>query len=262
MISTSRIWAVFLRHVFNFRHSLDRMTDAFYWPVFDLLIWGMTFYSLAQNSELSNGPITMILTASVLWYVIWRGQSEISIGFLEELWSQNIVNFFATPLRMIEWVLATCLLGLIKLSLTIAITTATAWFLYGVNFFALGWSIIPFVASLLIFGWVFGLFITSIFLRYGSMIQILAWAGGFAIMPFSAVFYSLNTLPIFVQRISVLLPSTYIFESMRELLVTGVTPWDMVVKSFALNGVYLVFVIWFFSASFKKAKENGLSQLL
>jgi ABC-2 type transport system permease protein len=38
----NRVYALLLRYFFYFRHSLDRMTDAFYWPTMDLLLWGLT----------------------------------------------------------------------------------------------------------------------------------------------------------------------------------------------------------------------------
>jgi hypothetical protein len=34
-----RIAAVLLRHAYETRHNLDRLTDAIYWPVLDVIMW-------------------------------------------------------------------------------------------------------------------------------------------------------------------------------------------------------------------------------
>ncbi len=259
--SWRRVWGMVLRHLYNFRHNMDRLTDAFYWPALDIVIWGLTISALEKQGQAPFAQIAMILFAAILWYIVWRGQGEITIGLLEELWSENFVNLFTTPLTVLEWMVASCILGLLKLILTVTFTAALAWFLYSVNFLSLGLAVVPFITSLLIFGWAFGFFMAGLFLRKGTDIQTLAWAGGFALMPFSAVYYAFDTLPVWVQKIGALLPTTYIFEGMRVMLFSGQIPWEMITKSFGLNIIYLAVSIWFFYRSFAKARDNGLAQL-
>lgn len=260
-ISYRRVWAIILRHLYNFRHNLDRLTDAFYWPALDVIIWGLTFSAFEKQGGVEISQVAMVIFAGILWYVLWRGQGEITIGILEEFWSENFVNLFATPLTQIEWMLATCILGFIKLVMTVTFTAVIAWLLYSANILSLGLSVVPFIASLLITGWAFGFFMAGLFLRAGTNIQTLAWAGGFLLMPFSAVYYSFDTLPAWVQFIGRILPTSYIFEAMREVLFTGEIPLDMIIKSFGLNIIYLTIAILFFYKSFAKARENGLAQL-
>ena len=38
-----RASAMFLRHIYLYRHSLTRLVEIFYWPLMDLLSW--VFYS-------------------------------------------------------------------------------------------------------------------------------------------------------------------------------------------------------------------------
>ncbi len=102
-MSWKRIWGVMLRHLFNFNHSLDRWIDAFYWPFFDLVVWGLAFAALKGDV---HSHITMILSAVVLWYVLWRGQYEISLNLLEEFWDSNLVNLLGSPLKLSEWVVS------------------------------------------------------------------------------------------------------------------------------------------------------------
>lgn len=260
-ISWTRVWGAVLRHLYNFKHNWDRLTDAFYWPSLDIVIWGLAISALEKQGQTTFAQIAVILFAVILWYVVWRGQGEITINFLEELWSENLANFFGTPLTVLEWTLSLCILGLVKLIMTVVFTAFVAWILYSANLFQLGPVVVLFIGLLLLSGWAFGFFMAGLFLRAGTDIQTLAWAGSYILMPFSAVYYAFDTLPQWVQSIGVWLPTTYVFEAMRIVLFTGQVPWLMLVKSFGLNIVFLILALWFFYRSFLKAKEKGLAHL-
>src|SRR3972149_1814242 len=95
-----RIVAVMVRHIYNFRHSWDRVTDAFYWPAMDILLWGLTSsYVLTQSGNLPN-IVLLLLSGLVYWQIVWRSQYEITTNLLEELWSDNLVNLFASPIQV------------------------------------------------------------------------------------------------------------------------------------------------------------------
>lgn len=260
-MSLNRIWAVVLRHLYNFRHNLDRVVDAFYWPSLDVVVWGLTISAMQKQGQSSIAQVVMILSGTILWFVMWRGQGEITVNFLEELWAENLSNLFASPLRLVEWMAGLCLIGLMKLTMTIGLTSVLAFVLYQTNILNLGVWLIPFTISLTLFSWAFGFFTTGLFLRHGTDVQTLAWAGAFVLMPFSAVYYPLYLLPNWVQIVASFLPSTYVFEGMRQVITTGTMPMDMIWKSFGLVSIYLILAILFFFKSFAAAKEKGLAHL-
>lgn len=256
-----RVWAVVLRHMYTFQHSLDRLVDAFYWPSLDVVVWGLTLSAMSKQGQTPANQVVLIITGTILWFVMWRGQGEITVNFLEELWSENLVNLFASPLKTVEWMIGLCIVGLIKLVLTISLTSTIAYFLYQTNILHLGIWLIPFTLTLVLFSWAFGFFTAGLFLRHGTNVQTLAWAGAFILMPFSAVYYPLYLLPNWVQAVAVLLPSTYVFEGMRALILHGQTPEFALLKSFFLDAMYLLLAIWFFLRSFNLAKQKGLGHL-
>lgn len=259
--SIRRVWGVIIRHLYNFVHTWERITDAFYWPVFDIIVWSLTLYAMQKQGQASAGYTTMIISAVVLWFVVWRGQYEITVNLLEELWGENLGNLFTTPLTVAEWTVALLVLGILKLFITVVFTSIVAYFLFGVNILNLGSALLPFIGSLLVTGWWVGLFIASLFLRYGTKIQTLAWVGGFVLMPFSATYFPLSTLPGWLQSAAQFVPSMYIFEGMRVVLATGRIPWGMITLSMFLNIVYFSLCFSFFIRSFRSAKVNGLSHI-
>lgn len=256
-----RIKAVIVRHLYNFKHHVDRLSDSFYWPAMDIVLWGLTSQYIQKAGSNVNHIVLILLSALIFWQIIWRGQYEITVNFLEELWSQNLVNIFSSPLTIEEWVIGVLSLGLIKMTATVIFAIFLVWVLYAVNILNLGFLIIPFFISLLMVGWWVGLIVTSFLLQYGRQFQTLAWAGVYLLAPFSAIYYPVASLPVWAQAIAKLIPSSYIFEGMRKVLLTGEIPYFHLAVSFGLNIIYLAFSFFFFKWSFKKSKEKGLARL-
>src|SRR3989344_1965033 len=116
--------------MYNFSHSWDRIADAFYWPAMDILLWGLTSQYMVEQG--GNLPIVAVILLSglVYWQIVWRSQYEITTNLLEELWSHNLVNFFASPLKLGEWVAGVLLLGVGKMIVSVGFASLLALFLY------------------------------------------------------------------------------------------------------------------------------------
>ncbi|HEX4841013.1 MAG TPA: ABC transporter permease, partial [bacterium] len=177
-MSWGRIWALNLRQLFLMRRSFARITDLFYWPLLDLFFYG--FLSLYLGTE-GRVPLlaAVLLGALILWDLFFRVQQAISVSFLTELWTRNLINIFVTPVSLSEFVVAMMLWGLIKISITATLMAAVAFVLYHFNIFALGISLVPLVTSLIVFAWAVGTAITAVILRYGQSAETLAWSLAF-----------------------------------------------------------------------------------
>lgn len=256
----SRVWVIVLRHLYVFRRSLDRLADSVYWPVMDIVLWGLTSKWQASQSSIPN-ILLVVLTGLVFWQIVWRANYEISVNILEEFWNQNLVNLFATPLRFSEWIVGLMVVSVIKMVATVIVGVGVVWLFYELNIFSVGWMFLPFLVSLTMSGWFMGFLGSAFIIYWGQKVQTIAWTMGFLLAPFSAVYYPLSVLPESVRYISSALPMTYVFEGMRSILLTGVMPLDMLVKSFALNALYLTLAIVFFKFMFEKSREKGLSRL-
>ena len=256
-----RVQAIVIRHMYLFLKSLDKLSDMIYWPVLDIVLWGLTSSWIQQSQNSVPHLVLMILTGLVFWQVVWRANYEISVNLLEELWNQNVVNLFSTPLMVLEWVAGVMIVGGIKLFGTVLVGAGAVWLLYSVNIFTIGWSILPFFALLMMSGWFMGFLASSLIVYWGHRIQTIAWTMGFLFAPFSAVYYPLEVLPQWVQVVGHALPTTYVFEGMRILISGGSMPVDMLLKSLALNILYLSLAIRFFVFMFEKSRQKGLARI-
>ena len=261
-MSIKRIFAMTQRYTYNLRHSYDRLTDMFYWPLMDLLIWGLTGIYFAQLTSNSPYAITVILTGLIFWIISWRAQYEISLNLLSEIWDRNLVNIFASPLTIHEWIMSVIIFGSIKVFLSLSFSATIAFILYKYQFFQFGWWLIPVVINLIITGWVAGFSIAAIIIRFGTKVQTIAWAGAYLIVPFSALYYPLSVLPQWSQKVALVFPTSYIFEALREHIFTGHISIEKILIGFALNVIYLILAIRFFIFMFNKSRKMGLGGLV
>jgi ABC-2 type transport system permease protein len=259
MPALHRVFAVFYKYLLTYRRNFDPVLASVYMPVLDLILWGLTVRWFNSTSVPGADYYKLILTALVFWHIIDRLNTGISLNFLEEIWSTHLAGFFSTPLRISEWMLGTLLLGLCTTGLTLGVASLAAWLLYQVNIFALGFYILPFLLVLIIFGWSLGFLITGIIAGFGTRIQSLAWYIAFLAAPFSAIYYPVDMLPGWAQAVSSFLPSSYVFEGMREVLQSGNFRQDLFCRAILLALTLLAAAGCFFVRMFEKRRRLGLS---
>ena len=100
--------------------------------------------------------------------------------------------------------------------------------------------------------------VSSLVLRYGHAFEELAWAIIFILLPFSCVYYPLDSLPPIMQKISIVFPPAHIFESMRDILINGVIRYDLIKNIIVLNTIYLFVSIFFFLKIIAISRTKGL----
>lgn len=256
-----RVYGTLLRHLYVFKHSFNRMSDSFYWPFIDLLLWGLTITYVKSTSSEPNNIVFVVISGILLWLITWRGQYEISVGLLEELWSKNLINMFVSPLKLWEWVMAGVILGVMKALMSVTFASVVAYFLYHVNMLKFGLSLLPIAVLLLMTGWWVGFIIAGLILRYGTRVEQFAWSTIYILAPFSVAYYPLSILPPWAQQVAHLVPTSYVFEAARKFIRTGNLDWNMLALSFLLNCVYLILAVVFLQRSFKKTLEKGLNKV-
>ena len=259
-MSWHRILGVFFRYLYVLKKGMHQLSDLFYWPFVDILLWGLTSAWIQTYAQTHNLSL-ILLTGLVFWQIVWRGSVDISVNLLQEFWSRNLINLFSTPLKLSEWILGMLLLSACKLLVTISFGALVVYLLYSLNVFMVGWAFLPFAASLIIFGWAIGFLSSSAIIYWGQKVEMLAWMVAFLFAPFSAVFYPVTILPAWAQTIAWSLPTTYVFEGMRSILAGGAFPWDDLLYSMGLNALYMTLCISLFSYAFVKSRVKGLARL-
>ncbi len=253
-----RIYAMLLRHTYQFRRSYDRIFDSFYWIALDLMIWGITGVFLATLSPDNNKIVYMIISGVILWNVTYRTQIDINVSLLEELWNKNLINIFVSPLTFKEWITSLVILGMTKAIITVIFGSILAYFFYNVNILIYSFHLIVFVLLLMMSGWWIGFFISSLLLQYGTRIQTLGWSFVWVMGPFAAIYYPLSTLPVWAQQVAKVIPMSYVFEESRNVLFNNQINYANLVISFVLNLIFIGIGIFLLNRSFTKILQKGL----
>jgi ABC-2 type transport system permease protein len=253
-----RIVAVFVRHAYELRHNVNQLANMLYLPVVNVVLWGFFTVYLRQGEQLKPSVVSCLLGAIILWGLFNTFQREMATGFLEEVWSQNLVNLFGSPLSVSEYVTGLVAANLVKVAAGLFAGALVAWAFYHYDIFAWLLVFVPFLFNLALFGLAVGVVITGLILRYTTKLQALAWSFAGLLMPLSCVLYPLAALPAFLRPLAWLLPTTQSFEGMRAAIAGGTFSLPDFSWGLVLNVVYVAFSVLFFRWMFESARSRGL----
>ena len=152
-----RVQALVIRYSFLYTRSGPRVLEMIFWPLMDLLVWGYLTKYLMQSSNGVPRSITYLIGAMIFWDILYRAQQSVSVSFLEDVWSRNLINVFVAPIRISEFIAATYVVGFIKVGATVVILSVMAYALYAFNLFGMGFALIPLFINLLLMGWAIGM---------------------------------------------------------------------------------------------------------
>jgi len=253
-----RTAAIILRQYYLLRGSPVRVLPIFAWVAIDIVLWG--FITRYLNTIASPGFdfVPVLLGAVLFWDFFTRIMHGVTMAFLEDVWSRNFLNLFASPLSIREYVgglvlscIATSVLGL----LTMVVLAATA---FGLSFFAYGVMLVPFLLVLFLFGIALGIFASALVLRFGPASEWIVWPVPAFLSPFAAIFYPVATLPRWMQPVSYLLPPSYVFEGMRVIVSGGAYRGTALLVSAFLAALYILLASWFFTRVHRHAVRTRL----
>jgi len=129
--------------------------------------------------------------------------------------------------------------------------------LFAYSIFDLGLPLLAFWSMLVMLGWSIGLLIGALLFRFGLAAESYAWASIFIIQPISGVWYPVSVLPDWLKPLAWSLPSTYVFEGMRAVVIDKVFRWDLLGQAFALNILIMALSFGAFLFAFGRARERG-----
>ena len=253
-----RIRAVILRHAYEVSHNGNHLSNMIYWPVVNIVVWGFFTVYLRRGDHLQPAMINCLLGAVILWVLFNAFQRDMAVGFLDELWSRNLVNLFASPLSISEYITGLIAVNLMKASIGTLAEAAVALLFYHYNIFPMLPAFIPFILNLALFALAIGVAVTGLIFRYTTKFQTMAWSVAGLLMPLSCVFYPLKSLPHFLQAAAWLLPTTHCFEGMRQAIEQGVFSMSHFEWGVELNVIYFILAALFFRWMFESARARGL----
>lgn len=237
--SWRRVWAVVRRQVLVQYRNPGMWFLLLALPVVDVVL----FSSIGVAYGDGDGSVRILFTGILLFHLVWQLTLAGSLGFLEEVWSRNLLNLLTTPVREIEYAVALGVVGLARTVVAVALISIVGGGLYAIDPTSAGWVLAPAAAVLLLFGWAVALLVVGLTLQYGDSAEVFSWGTLVLLMPLSGVFYPVEALPGGLQAIARVIPLTRAFDATRAGIEGGgVAEGDLVIAAIgSLVAVALAF---------------------
>jgi ABC-2 type transport system permease protein len=252
-----RIYAVFLRQIYLLRGSLTRFVPLFIWVGIDIVVWGFITKYLNQVGGAAFNFTTLMLGAMLMWGFLVRVMHGVTMAFLEDVWSRNFLNIFSTPITTGEYIAGLVLSSIATSAVGLFVMLLVATTVFGLSFATYGVMLYPFLLALFLFGIALGIFSVSLVLRLGPAAEWFVWPIPAVVSPFVGVLYPLAVLPQWMQSVGHALPPSYVFESMRAV-VLGQGEVTSIAMALSLSVVYIVLASWHFARVYRFALKTGL----
>lgn len=255
--SLRRIYAIVLRYVTLLLRSPPRLIETIYWPANNMLLMGFLNQYWFSFLQLPASAFHALLGATFLLEFYLRAQMGLMLVYVEEIYARNLPQLYASPLRPHEHIISMIIIMLLRLGVGISPALLLAWLLFGYNFFALGFWVLPIIACLVLFGIVCGLLVMSLLLRFGQSAEWFGWMLGWAFVPVMGVYYPLDVMPEPLRLIGQALPPSHIFGVLRAFSEGGGITLPPFLAAFGLNVLYLGAALFIFFRSLKGARQRG-----
>jgi ABC-2 type transport system permease protein len=257
-MSARRTSAILLRQLYLMRGSVARLLPLFAWVAIDMVLWGFITKYLNAVTQAGLDFVPTLLGAVLLWDFCARVMQGVTTAFLEDVWSRNFLNLFASPLSIAEYVTGLTISSVATSAIGLVVMLVLATSFFGLSFFSYGVALVPFLLILFSFGIALGIAASALVLWLGPASEWFIWPIPALVAPFAGVFYPVSTLPRWMQYISRLLPPASVFEGMRKVVLgRGVSAIELLWGGCLAVG-YLLLACWFFTLIHRRAVRVGL----
>jgi len=248
-----RVRAVTRRHVLVQARNPGHWFLLFVLPVVDALL----FSSIGVAFGDGDRAVEFLVVGILLFHVIWQLTLSGSLGFLEEVWSRNVLNLWTTPLTEGEYGLALLITGFIRALVSMSLVGIVAAGLYAVDPTGAGWVLAVGAAALMVFGWAVAMLVIGLVLQFGETAEVFSWGLIVLLMPLSGIFYPPEALPGALQPVAQAIPLTRIFEAVRESLEGGSVQWGDLGVGIAGSLVCVTLAAWFVRRQLRRFRQQG-----
>ncbi|MBN1354088.1 MAG: ABC transporter permease [Candidatus Omnitrophica bacterium] len=257
-MSVSRIFAIVLRQFYIVRGSFARLFPLFAWAGIDMILWG--FLTRYLNNFVSSGFnfVPMLLGAVLLWDFFIRIMQGVTMAFFEDVWSNNFINVFASPLLISEYVLGLVISSIATSMIGLTVMLFIVVFFFKLSLLIYGIMAVPFILVLFLFGISIGVFGSALVLHLGPASEWFIWPIPALISPFVGVLYPISTLPHWMQLVARFLPPSYVFEGLRAIVLGKEFSGITLVWGGCLAVLYIFLAYMFFVKIYKHSLHTGL----
>lgn len=253
----TRITGLLLQEWHITRNSLEVLMDTGWFSALSVVVMGFTAQYISANGQ---PTLAHTLISGILWWEYLRiNQYSLTLNPMWNIWSRNFCNMFISPITIAEYLIAQCIVAIIKSVIVLVLNLVIIRLIFSVDIFQnhSPLTIASFFVIFALFAWSIGLIIMGVIFRYGTRIQALAWGFIAVIQPLVAVFFPLSVMPGWLASIALFFPATYLFEINRALMSGSLFPAEHIYIALLQTAAYFTLSMLVFIRLFKAAQSSG-----
>ncbi len=254
----NRTAALVMHYLQSMKRNPARFIEIIVWPSFELLLFGMLALSLRATEQGNILTSISILSGVMYWNFSARIIQESVAQFLDDAFSKNIQNLLIAPFTLFELSLALIASSVIKLTISFTFLLIITFTLLPSLFSSLTSINALLLFELVLFGSIISIFALAIVFLFGVRVSFIGWFLSTALQVFSCVFFTREVLPAVLLQISYVVPTSYIFESMRVITINSPlqTATQPVIISLLVG--YCIGAMILLKTAYKVAQKKGV----
>lgn len=209
----------------------------------------------------ANDLIVFLLIGTLVWAYLSAVLDDISLVVTWERWEGTIEHTLMAPVPRVAHLIGTAVFGVMHALVRTTLIMAIALPFFSVSLGHANWgtaALVLGVGSLSLVG--LGILAGVLPLLYPERGEQMSFMVQAMVLLVSGVYYSINTLPTWLQGISHLSPATYLLRGVRNAIISGAGPGDeardiVILAVFAVVMIPLSIAV--FSAAERWAKRTG-----
>ncbi len=251
------VYAIIYRYFSILKGSPDRVMGLYIWMFIELVQWGFISSYLTKVVSSFNA-LSVFLGAVLLSSFSSRVMLNINMTFFEDMWARNLLNLFASPMRVTHYLAGLILCGITTSFVGLLMALVAAAWVFGFSLLSYGPALPAFIFILFLFGIALGILGCAIVLARGSSAEWFIWPIPALIVPFVGVYYPIATLPPWMQAVASILPPSYVFEGVRGALAGKPVNVTDLSLGICLALGYIVIAGFIFYRVYTNAMRSGL----
>jgi ABC-2 type transport system permease protein len=231
-----------------------RAVELVYFPLTTVIMWALfAVYSRSFSGETG----LMLLGINIFWSFAYLTQSTANLQMSEDTWSGSMKQILVSGISEMEYILARIISSVLISSLIMAMMLVSTY-LFGFTFFlanigpVLALGLMTLIASIAM-----AMVVAGLIVYLGPEYNFLAWTTLQVFILLSAPFYSVDVFPEPFRSLSLGMPFTNVFSSVRSLINTGAVSTELYVAGFAVGLLYLAASVPLYRHLYCRAKLSG-----
>lgn len=252
-INFQRIFALIYRDLLLNIRMKWRIAEILYFPITTIIIWGL-FALYSKTVAIEAGMI--VLATNLFWQFAYLAQSTANMTIMDDTWSGSFRQLMLSGITEFEYIISRLISSTMISVIIMMFMTITAYF-FGLDIFGLWKGLIILSLITLISSIALAVVIAGMLVNFGREYGFIAWTALQLFIVLSFPFIELSTLPILFQKLSMIMPFTYIFMAVREFSTTNALNSYFVIKALISSVVYFIISWPIYFYAFKHARKTG-----